>query len=170
MTSFDRGSALSEPLAAVNVCLIGKSGSAVLHRIPPVNDPSDNRKLMEQVCSVSAPPAGLNPSGRWWLETRCCVTTGWCITCSWVACVSDGLQQWESGLLQATWLLCLLCTLVGSIQHSICLAVDFIMCRSALQLAGDDSGADCSSLDSVDQPQVWPAGKEPIAKPRFQVR
>lgn len=52
-TSFDRGSALSEPLAGVNVCLIGKDGTGVLHRITPINDPSENQRVMEEVCSVS---------------------------------------------------------------------------------------------------------------------
>eukprot|EP00878_Enallax_costatus_P020136 GHUV01021268.1.p3 GENE.GHUV01021268.1~~GHUV01021268.1.p3 ORF type:complete len:134 (+),score=37.81 GHUV01021268.1:691-1092(+) len=43
-----------------------------------------------------------------------------------------------------------------------------VLCHPALQLVGEDSGADCASLDSVDQLQVWPAGKEPVAKLRFQ--
>jgi hypothetical protein len=38
-----------------------------------------------------------------------------------------------------------------------------------LQLVGEESGADCSSLSSIDTP-AWPAGKEPVAKLRFQVR
>lgn len=49
--------------------------------------------------------------------------------------------------------------------HLICSVPPF-----CLQLVGEDAGADCSSLDSVDQPQVWPAGKQPATKPRFQVR
>lgn len=54
-TSWDRGSALSEPMAGVHVCLVGKSGSAVLHRIPPVNDPMDRFNMMRDICSsVSA--------------------------------------------------------------------------------------------------------------------
>ncbi|KAF8059173.1 hypothetical protein HT031_005345 [Scenedesmus sp. PABB004] len=85
-TSWDRGSALSEPLAGVNVCLIGRSGAAVLHRISPVNDPADNRRVMEDICSI----------------------------------------------------------------------------------VGEDSGADCASLSSVDQPQLWPVDKDPGVKQRFQ--
>jgi hypothetical protein len=50
-TSWDRGSAMSEPMAGVHVCLIGKSGSAVLHRIPPVNDPMDRVNMMRDICS-----------------------------------------------------------------------------------------------------------------------
>uniref|UniRef100_A0A383VRU7 DUF7755 domain-containing protein n=1 Tax=Tetradesmus obliquus TaxID=3088 RepID=A0A383VRU7_TETOB len=84
-TSWDRGAALSEPMAGVNVCLISKDGSAVLHRIAPVNDPRDNLQVMQQICS----------------------------------------------------------------------------------LVGEESGADCSSVSSMDAP-VWPAGKEPVAKLRFQ--
>jgi hypothetical protein len=38
-----------------------------------------------------------------------------------------------------------------------------------LQIVGEESGADCSSLSSMDTP-AWPAGKEPVAKLRFQVR
>jgi hypothetical protein len=50
-TSWDRGSALSEPLAGVHVCLIGKCGRAVLHRITPVNDPMDRLDMMRDICS-----------------------------------------------------------------------------------------------------------------------
>lgn len=58
-TSWDRGSALSEPLAGVHVCLIGKSGRAVLHRITPVNDPMDRLDMMRNICSsVSVCPCG----------------------------------------------------------------------------------------------------------------
>lgn len=54
-TSWDRGSAMSEPMAGVHVCLIGKNGSAVLHRITPVNDPMDRLNMMRDICSsVSA--------------------------------------------------------------------------------------------------------------------
>jgi hypothetical protein len=57
-TSWDRGSALSEPMAGVNICLISKDGRAVLHRISPVNDPKDNLQVMQHICSVSGPLAG----------------------------------------------------------------------------------------------------------------
>eukprot|EP00879_Flechtneria_rotunda_P005442 GHRR01005735.1.p1 GENE.GHRR01005735.1~~GHRR01005735.1.p1 ORF type:complete len:405 (+),score=150.85 GHRR01005735.1:874-2088(+) len=85
-TSYDRGAALSEPYAGVNVCLVGKNGSAILHRILPVNDPEGNRRAMEQVCDV----------------------------------------------------------------------------------AGADTGADCSALSSRDKEPSWPGGKRPQVKPRFQ--
>eukprot|EP00882_Tetradesmus_deserticola_P013176 GHRQ01013972.1.p1 GENE.GHRQ01013972.1~~GHRQ01013972.1.p1 ORF type:complete len:221 (+),score=21.04 GHRQ01013972.1:99-665(+) len=52
-TSWDRGAALSEPMAGINICLISKSGRAVLHRISPLNDPRDNLKVMQHICSVS---------------------------------------------------------------------------------------------------------------------
>jgi hypothetical protein len=56
-TSWDRGSALSEPLSGIHVCLVGKNGSAVLHRIPPVNDPADRWNMMRDICSsVSCQP------------------------------------------------------------------------------------------------------------------
>lgn len=51
VTSWDRASALSDPMAGVHVCLIGKSGSAVLHRVMPINDPKDHLQMMEDVCS-----------------------------------------------------------------------------------------------------------------------
>jgi hypothetical protein len=40
-------------MAGVNICLISKDGSAVLHRISSVNDPRDNLQVMQQICSVS---------------------------------------------------------------------------------------------------------------------
>jgi hypothetical protein len=53
-TSFERGSALSEPFAGVSVCLISEDGRGVLRRISPVNDPQENKKAVEDICSVSS--------------------------------------------------------------------------------------------------------------------
>lgn len=50
-TSWDRGSAITEPMAGVQVCLVSKQGTAVLHRIPPVNDPKDRLTVMRDICS-----------------------------------------------------------------------------------------------------------------------
>lgn len=42
---------MSEPMAGVHVCLVGKNGSAVLQRIPPVNDPLDRQNMMRDICN-----------------------------------------------------------------------------------------------------------------------
>lgn len=60
ITSFVRGSALSDPNAGVNVCLIGHDGRAVLHRVPPVNDPREALNSMDDICSVAAEEVGAN--------------------------------------------------------------------------------------------------------------
>ncbi len=52
-TSYDRGSALSEPNTAVNVCLISKGGSSLIHRVAAVNDPDQSKHDLEHICSVS---------------------------------------------------------------------------------------------------------------------
>lgn len=73
-TSWDRGSAMSEPMAGVHVCLIGKGGSAVLHRIGPVNDPMDRLDMMRDICSsVSGPGALLQAYTAWlcWVPKVC---------------------------------------------------------------------------------------------------
>jgi hypothetical protein len=59
ITSFDRGAALSDPYAGVNVCLIAEDGRAVLHRVPPVNDPAEALSSMDSICAVSAGSAYL---------------------------------------------------------------------------------------------------------------
>ena len=51
---FDRGAALSDPCAGVNVCLIARDGRAVLHRVPPVNDPQEALSSMDDICAVRA--------------------------------------------------------------------------------------------------------------------
>jgi hypothetical protein len=52
-TSYDRGSALSEPNTAVNVCLISKDGVSLIHRVAAVNDPDQSRNELEDICNVS---------------------------------------------------------------------------------------------------------------------
>jgi hypothetical protein len=54
ITSFDRGAALSDPAAGVNVCLIAADGRALLHRVPPVNDPKEALSSMDDICAVRA--------------------------------------------------------------------------------------------------------------------
>lgn len=49
----DRASALSDPMAAVNICLVGKDGRGLLHRISPVNDPQETFHRMEEICKVT---------------------------------------------------------------------------------------------------------------------
>lgn len=64
-TSWDRGSAMTEPMAGVQVCLVGKQGTAVLHRIAPVNDPKDRLTVMRDICSSVS-------------RRRTRMTCGWC--------------------------------------------------------------------------------------------
>jgi hypothetical protein len=54
-TGFARGAALSDPCSGVNVCLVGRDGRAVLHRISPVNDPIESRAHTEEICEVHVP-------------------------------------------------------------------------------------------------------------------
>jgi hypothetical protein len=51
-TGFGRGAALSDFTSGINVCLVANTGRAVLHRISPVNDPSEARHEVETICSV----------------------------------------------------------------------------------------------------------------------
>lgn len=53
-TSMQRAAALNEPMAGINICLVGKDGRAILHRIPPVNDPDEQAATMDAICAVSA--------------------------------------------------------------------------------------------------------------------
>jgi hypothetical protein len=55
ITSFERGAALSDPAAGVNVCLIAADGRALLHRVSPVNDPQQALSSMDDICSVRRP-------------------------------------------------------------------------------------------------------------------
>ncbi len=51
-TGLSRGAALSDPYAAVNVCLVGAGGTSALYRISPVNDPMESRQLTMEICEV----------------------------------------------------------------------------------------------------------------------
>lgn len=51
-TGISRGSALSEPYSAVNICLIGQNGTAALHRVNPINDPLESRAHAMEMCQV----------------------------------------------------------------------------------------------------------------------
>ncbi|KAF6257027.1 hypothetical protein COO60DRAFT_1526268 [Scenedesmus sp. NREL 46B-D3] len=61
-TSWDRGAALSEPMAGINICLISRGGNAVLHRISPLNDPRDNMQVMQHICSLVGEESGADCS------------------------------------------------------------------------------------------------------------
>ena len=51
-TGFARGAALSDPCSGVNICLVGRDGRGILHRISPVNDPIESRAHTEEICEV----------------------------------------------------------------------------------------------------------------------
>ncbi|GLI69695.1 hypothetical protein VaNZ11_014384, partial [Volvox africanus] len=61
-TGVSRGAALSEPYAAVNVCLIGRDGRAALHRVSPVNDPLESRAHTVEMCQLIGPDVGADCS------------------------------------------------------------------------------------------------------------
>ncbi|EFJ44280.1 hypothetical protein VOLCADRAFT_106495 [Volvox carteri f. nagariensis] len=61
-TGVSRGSALSEPYSAVNVCLISQNGRAALHRISPVNDPLESRAHTLEMCQLIGPDVGADCS------------------------------------------------------------------------------------------------------------
>ena len=52
-TAYCRGAALSDPYSGVNILLVGKNGRAYLHRIIPVNDPSEAQSHLEGICEAS---------------------------------------------------------------------------------------------------------------------
>lgn len=59
-TSYERGSALSEPNSFVNVCLVAKDGRALLQRVLPVNDPVDTQQHLTDICKVADEQVGAN--------------------------------------------------------------------------------------------------------------
>ncbi|PNH04841.1 hypothetical protein TSOC_009006 [Tetrabaena socialis] len=61
-TGCARGSALSDPYAAVNVCLIGQDGTGALHRISPINDPRDSQAHNVEMCELIGPDVGADCS------------------------------------------------------------------------------------------------------------
>lgn len=130
-TSWDRGSAMSEPMAGVHVCLVGKAGSAILHRISPVNDPMDRLNMMRDICSsVSSPRLGGAPLGPAQHTLSC--------------------QH----------------TLPGPHRPNKLTVVP----RACFLQVGDEVGADCSILGSMDDPSNASAAKPLVIKQRFQVR
>lgn len=137
-TSWDRDSAMSEPMAGVHVCLVGKAGSAILHRISPVNDPMDRLNMMRDICSsVSSPRLGgapLVPAQR----TLSCDATR-CCRCQH--------------------------TLPGPHRPR-----PIVVPRACFLQVGDEVGADCSILGSMDDPSNASAAKPLVIKQRFQVR
>lgn len=46
-----RGSALSDPTAGILVCLLSEDGSALLHRVPRLNDPETTEQEVQAICS-----------------------------------------------------------------------------------------------------------------------
>ncbi|KXZ42823.1 hypothetical protein GPECTOR_116g355 [Gonium pectorale] len=61
-TGTSRGAAMSDPNAAVNVCLIGHNGTAALHRVSPVNDPLESRAHTIEMCQMIGPDVGADCS------------------------------------------------------------------------------------------------------------
>ena len=54
-----RGAALNDPTAGVLVCLIGADGSALLHRVPRLNDPEITEQEVRSICgSIDDKDAG----------------------------------------------------------------------------------------------------------------
>lgn len=68
-TGLSRGAALSDPYAAVNVCLVGAGGTSALYRISPVNDPMESRQHTMEICEVSGRSADV-PLGGIYRGTR----------------------------------------------------------------------------------------------------
>lgn len=54
-TGFSRGSGLEEPSAGVQLCLIGESGEALLHYVPPIFDPQKLQSELEAINKVRIP-------------------------------------------------------------------------------------------------------------------
>lgn len=61
-----RGAALNDPTAGVLVCLVGKDGAALLHRVPRLNDP----ETTEQV-GGGARATGHGGRARWGAAGTC---------------------------------------------------------------------------------------------------
>lgn len=52
-TGSSRGSGLDEPMAGVQLCLVGANGSAVLHRVSPVFDPAALQEELDAIHEVT---------------------------------------------------------------------------------------------------------------------
>ena len=51
-TGSHAASALSDPMSAVNVLLLGQDGRAILHRISALNDPAESQQHVHDICQV----------------------------------------------------------------------------------------------------------------------
>ena len=54
VTAQSRGSQLSEPTAGVQVCLVGQSGDAVLHRVSAYHDAASEKQELLRISQVTA--------------------------------------------------------------------------------------------------------------------
>lgn len=54
-TGSHAASALSDPMSAVNVLLVGQDGRAILHRISALNDPVESQQHVHDICQVRSP-------------------------------------------------------------------------------------------------------------------
>ncbi|KAL4855806.1 hypothetical protein ACK3TF_003579 [Chlorella vulgaris] len=62
-TSLTRGATLTDPTAAVLVCLVGGDGSALLHRVPRITDPELAEQEVRDICaSIDDKEAGADCS------------------------------------------------------------------------------------------------------------
>jgi len=51
-TSHSRGSALDDAMAGVAICLVGRRGAALLHRLSPCEDSRDSQDIMRGICEA----------------------------------------------------------------------------------------------------------------------
>ncbi|KAL4427631.1 hypothetical protein ABPG75_001720 [Micractinium tetrahymenae] len=60
-TAMQRGAALSDPAAGVLLCLVAGDGTALVHRVPRVNDPEITEQEVRNICSsIDEEGAGAN--------------------------------------------------------------------------------------------------------------
>lgn len=60
-TGMQRGAALSDPTAGIMLCLVSGNGTALLHRVPRVNDPEITEQEVRNICSsIDEEGAGAN--------------------------------------------------------------------------------------------------------------
>lgn len=60
-TGMQRGAALSDPTAGVMLCLVAGDGTALLHRVPRMNDPEITEQEVRNICSsIDEEGAGAN--------------------------------------------------------------------------------------------------------------
>lgn len=151
---------MSEPMAGVHVCLIGKNGSAVLHRIPPVNDPLDRLNMMRDICSsvsltsLAVSAQGSLPPYKYPRAVTCLLTAGFTI-------YFRSTAGWQRMPFFCLRLGC--CGYCGFDSRHV-LSKPPLFPRQV----GDEVGADCSILGSLDDPSA-PSQKATVIKQRFQV-